>query len=137
MSSWHAGPVDTDVKSWFKSLNCSIKIWDWQLLKLRSYVLFSLVEISATFISFIIIIFDWMWEYEFWWFHQKDLVKTYQNQSFFNLKVYLFIYKIPFFMCKNYFLDFCCIFSQITSKIQQFCKFWNDWIGNISSISIR
>ena len=41
--------------------------------------LFGNVAISVILSSFYIITFDWNWNFEFWLFHQKDLVEIYKN----------------------------------------------------------
>ena len=79
--------------------------WNRMLIYLIvNYALFSNVAISVIFSSFFIITFDWNKNFEFWWFHRKDLVQIYQNILYFNFLKYLFItYKLIFIEKNIYF----------------------------------
>ena len=88
------------------------------------YELFSNVAISVIYSSFFFITFDWKGNFEFWWFHRKDLVQIYQNIPYFTLKKYFFNYKNQFlrkiWIFSGFFFQF---FFQITSKVHRFSKF--------------
>ena len=53
-------------------------------------------QISSFFGSLFIITFDWIRNFNFWWFHRKDIIQIYYNRSIFNLK-YLLLYLWNFF----------------------------------------
>ena len=50
-----------------------------------------------------IITFDWIKNFQFWWFYRKDPLQIYQSQPYFNLNNYFFIYENPFECKKIYF----------------------------------
>ena len=105
---------DNDVKFWHKHYSSL------QLVLLRIGVdIFSSLEtmrcnrfngnvaISVIFNS-CLITFDRKENFEFWLFHRKDLVQIYQSHSYFELQIYIFIYKISFWVKKLLNLGFLC-----------------------------
>ena len=65
---------------------CAIKIWNWYLWYLKNYGHFRKVAISLIFSRFFNITFDWDGNFEFWWFHRKDLNQIHQNIPYFKFK---------------------------------------------------
>ena len=78
-------------QSSFKSSICSIKIWHQYLWQFGNYVLFGNVAFLVIFCRFFIMTFNWNRNFEFWWFHRKDLVHIYQNIQNFEYKNIFFI----------------------------------------------
>ena len=73
-----------------------MQIWDHYLNSLEIIRCFGIVEISAISDNSFITTFDWKRSFKFWWFHRKDLVQIYHDQSYFNLKIYFHPYKSIF-----------------------------------------
>ena len=93
IGTWHT----ILIQSLFKSSICAIKIWDRYLWQLGHYALFG--NVAIIFSSFFIITFDWNGNFEFWWFHWKDLVQIYQNITFFKFKKqYFFKSKVDYIL---------------------------------------
>ena len=86
--------------------------------------LFGFIEISSVFGCSFIITWNWKRNLKFWWFLRKDLGQIHQNRSFLNSKLYIFIYKNPFFGEKMIFRILLQFFFFQISEVQQFCEFW-------------
>ena len=62
-----------------------------------------------------------MRSFKFWWFHRKDIFRTYQSRPHFNSKICFFNYKNLFFGEKMiFFKKNCSRYFRIIAKLQRF-----------------
>ena len=114
--------ANSSVTSWCKSWNFHIKI-----LELKSLIVWKLCTFlqRSNFISFIVINFDWIGNFEFCLLHRKDLSQIYLNIPY-NITKNIFFSSIEnqFLRNKLKFWCYICIFFLIYKFINLIYKFW-------------